>query len=152
MQAIRDDKLYPGAESDSQTVKAAWKSYCKDRWSMSPGIVHGIIQALPVFRRLASDAVGRQLPSVSAAASVATLPEQVQDEILDNTAQAATRRFCVGIACSEHQPRRDSGSAKPSQPSTLHDSGSSAGSVGGHRRTSITTLLIVASVIGIPRR
>jgi hypothetical protein len=82
MQAIRDRSLYPGAENDSQTVRAAWKAYCKERWAMGSSVVNETIQALPVFKRLATDAVGRQMPSVSAAARVASLPEKVQDAIL----------------------------------------------------------------------
>lgn len=78
MQAIRDGNLYPGAKSEPD----AWKSYCKERWGQSSKSVDDAIRALPVLRRLTLHAGEREMPSMSAAASVATLPEAVQDAIL----------------------------------------------------------------------
>lgn len=78
MQAIRDGNLYPGAK----VVPDAWKTYCKDRWGQSEKTVSEIIQALPVIVRLSADRVSAEMPSVSAAARVASLPVKVQDAIL----------------------------------------------------------------------
>jgi hypothetical protein len=78
MQAIRDERLYPRAgETD------AWSTYCKEQWGMSQNTVAHTIQALPVLKRLSCD--GGATVSVSAATAVATLPEAVQDAILDKT-------------------------------------------------------------------
>lgn len=79
MQAIRDGNLYPGAKRESD----AWKSYCKERWGMGESTVSNTILALPVLVR--RNASGRAAPAVSAAKEVATLPPEVQDQILDNT-------------------------------------------------------------------
>jgi len=80
MQAIRDQSLYPGA----RVKPDAWKTYCNERWSMSKSTVEGIIQSLPVLRRLMSDGVGLEL-APSAAARIAALPIAVQDAILEIT-------------------------------------------------------------------
>jgi hypothetical protein len=80
LQAIRDGNLYPGALKDGEP----WATYCKERWGMSKSIVDQTIRALPVLQRMNTRAVGVRIP-VGSAAAVATLPESVQDEILDNT-------------------------------------------------------------------
>jgi hypothetical protein len=87
MQAIRGDgkpvddggsALYPNAGK-----KDAWKTYCGDRWGMSPSYVGRVILAAPVIGRM-SETVGLS-PNVSSAATVATLPIPVQDAILADT-------------------------------------------------------------------
>lgn len=77
MQIIRDEKLYPNA---GQTD--AWKTYCADRWGMSESNIKRIITAAPVIVRVAD--AGRSV-SVGTAATVATLDEEVQDAILEQT-------------------------------------------------------------------
>jgi hypothetical protein len=79
MQVIRDQNLYPGAKHEPD----AWKTYCNERWGMSDSTVRKTIQALPVLQRLSRNRVPADaMPSVSAATSVAALPEPVQDAIL----------------------------------------------------------------------
>lgn len=79
MQAIRDGNLYPGAKQQPD----AWKTYCKERWAQSNKRVDDTIRAVPVLKRLATRSAGaHESVSVAAAASVATLPEPVQDAIL----------------------------------------------------------------------
>lgn len=80
MQRIRDERLYPNAGEHGDDP---WATYCRERWSLSKSQVDGTIRALPVLRRISVDDVHR-IP-VSAAASVATLPESVQDAILAET-------------------------------------------------------------------
>jgi hypothetical protein len=75
MQVIRDGNLYPGAKQEPD----AWKSYCKERWGMGKTAVNDAIRALPVLKRVTA---GNPAVSMSAAASVAELPEPVQDAIL----------------------------------------------------------------------
>lgn len=82
MQAIRDNNLYPGAKQTPD----AWKVYCKERWGQSSKTVDETIRAAPVLRRRTTDdGVARGAVSVNAATVVATLPEKVQDAILDTT-------------------------------------------------------------------
>lgn len=73
MQIIRDEKLYPNAGQTN-----AWKTYCKERWGMSLGIVERHIRALPVLKRLSPTA----RVSLGAAEAIATLPEPVQNAIV----------------------------------------------------------------------
>lgn len=87
MQAIRDENLYPGAKQ----APDAWKSYCKERWAMGESTVNDAIRALPVLRRyLTAEISAVDMPSVSAAASVALLPESVQDAILSAAPKRST--------------------------------------------------------------
>lgn len=87
LQAIRDGKLYPGANEcgDGEGAKAlqAWEAYCRDRWSMSGSRVSQIIRAVPVLHRWAEkeDSSSSAL-SVEKASVVATLSLAVQDAIL----------------------------------------------------------------------
>lgn len=76
MQIIRDEKLYPGA----RVRPDAWKTYCKERWGMSREMVDQTIQARPVLSRVTSSPL-----SISTAATIATLDEDVQDAILEQT-------------------------------------------------------------------
>lgn len=84
MQAIRDGKLYPNAGETNKGKIEPWNTYCVERWGMSDRRVDAIIAAMPVLRRRSRRAAARAT-SVSAATEVASLPEAVQDEVLDNT-------------------------------------------------------------------
>jgi hypothetical protein len=76
MQEIRNRKQYPGAEKK----KNAWSDYCQERWAMSERSVREFMQAAPVLRRLSG--AHRAAVSVKIAATVASLPELVQDAIV----------------------------------------------------------------------
>lgn len=80
----RDGNLSPGAKKEPD----AWKSYCKERWGMARRSVDEMIQALPVLRRHGRHGA-REMPSIKAAEAVATLPEPVQDTILDSVETSA---------------------------------------------------------------
>ena len=79
MQAIRDGRLYPNA---GKKQGDSWGAYCKERWGLTSGAVDQTIVALPVLQRLNTAAPGGGI-GVSAAAAVASLPEGVQDAILE---------------------------------------------------------------------
>lgn len=121
MQAIRNVKLYPKAGQ-----KDAWKTYCQERWGMSESSVKAAIQAMPVIKRLASDGVA---VAVTTAAAVATLPEKVQDAILEDSPKRDTvkarakaarseikRAEKVGKAVDEAKVIAKAMKAKPSKP------------------------------------
>ncbi len=60
---------------------------------MSKDTVDNAIRALPVLKRYASgNAVATEMPSVSAAAIVATLPEPVKDIILGEHTSTTTSK------------------------------------------------------------
>jgi len=83
MQAIRDGNLYLNAKETHGGKLEPWASYCKERWGMSKNAVDQTVLALPVLKRFGSHGGAvRAMPSVSAAATVATLPEPVQNIIL----------------------------------------------------------------------
>jgi hypothetical protein len=85
MQAIRDERLYPGAGTN--VGDEPWKTYCKTRWSKTASAVNSEILAATVIRRFDKDSLSNA-PSVEKAKTVATLPIAVQDAILTDDPKA----------------------------------------------------------------
>lgn len=83
MTIIRDGNLYPNAGETNGGKLEPWATYCKERWGMGKDAVDKIIRARSVLERRSRSAAPRAT-TISAAAEVATLPDEVQDEILDN--------------------------------------------------------------------
>jgi len=77
MTAIREGNLYPGAY---KAGAKAWPTYCSERWGLGERQVDTIIQAAPVIARQTSG--GAAGLTVTVAATVATLPVEVQDALL----------------------------------------------------------------------
>lgn len=102
LQAIRDGKLYPGAGTNSGDP---WGSYCKDRWSLSRSRIDNIIRALPVLLRFAADSAANV--TVEKAAVVATLPDPVQDAILNDQGGQIHEDDVKAKAKAARKARRD---------------------------------------------